>query len=136
VSPRALVAFVLALPMHAAQAAEDCSGLETQAAISACAAQALRQTEAELDEAYREAMARLAGDAAGKQALTRAARAWLAFRDADCAFVAAPAAGGSIQPMVMADCLAGLSRARLAQLRAWLACPEGDLTCPLPAGAP
>ena len=44
-------------------------------------------------------------------------RAWLAFRDSQCAIEGGEYAGGSMQPMVRAQCLARLTRERTAQLK-------------------
>jgi len=44
-------------------------------------------------------------------------RAWLAFRDAQCAIEGGEYAGGSMQPMVRSGCLARLTRERTAQLK-------------------
>ena len=54
------------------------------------------------------------------------------FRDAECGFAASGVAGGSAEPMVTAQCLARLTQSRNADFKAYLACPEGDLSCPLP----
>jgi uncharacterized protein YecT (DUF1311 family) len=73
-------------------------------------------------------------DADGKKALaalTTAQRAWLAFRDAECAFVGSRTAGGSISATIVASCLAGLTDKRTDALKAYMDCPEGDLSCPV-----
>lgn len=44
-------------------------------------------------------------------------RAWLAFRDRQCAIEGGEAAGGSMQPMLRANCLARLTRERTVQIR-------------------
>lgn len=44
-------------------------------------------------------------------------RAWLAFRDKQCAIEGGEYAGGSMQPMIGAQCLARLTRERTAQLK-------------------
>ena len=120
-----------------AQAAEtDCTAPATQLDLNLCAARAGAGLDAEVDAAYAAAAARLGDDAAAQKLLAATRSAWLAYRDADCAFVAQPTDGGSIQPMVVANCQAEHARARLAILQSWLACPEGDLACPLPPKAP
>ena len=112
--------------------ARECGDQTSQAAMSECAGQAYRKSDAALNAAYREIVARLADDEAGRGRLQAAQRAWLAFRDAECAFATADSAGGSIQPYLQATCLDALTKARLTQLRAYLACEEGDLSCPVP----
>jgi uncharacterized protein YecT (DUF1311 family) len=131
-----LVVAFLAHAVAAVAAEPDCGALPTQSEINRCAADALARLDADLDQAYREAMTRLADDATSRERLAAAQDAWLTYRDADCAFVALPTEGGSVQPMVTANCRGELVRTRLARLRGWLDCPEGDLTCPLPPKAP
>ncbi len=131
-----LVAAFLAHAVAAAAAEPDCGALPTQSEINRCAADTLARLDADLDQAYREAMTQLADDATSRERLAAARDAWRAYRDADCAFVDLPTEGGSIQPMVTANCRADLARMRLATLQAWLDCPEGDFACPLPPKAP
>lgn len=131
----ALVAsLVLAAPAWAAGA--DCSAPATQLDLNLCAARTQAGLDAELDGLYAEALARLGEDEPAQQLLADAQNAWRTYRDADCAFVAHPAEGGSIQPIIVADCRADVTRARLAAVRSWLDCPEGDPACPLPPKAP
>ncbi|MGD9508502.1 MAG: lysozyme inhibitor LprI family protein [Geminicoccaceae bacterium] len=121
----------------AAQATEpDCAAPATQLDLNLCASRTLAGLDAELDAAYARASARLGDDDSARKLLVDAQDAWRAYRDADCAFVTQSTEGGSIQPMVAANCRADRTRARLAVVRSWLACPEGDLACPLPPKAP
>ena len=93
-----------------------------------------KRTDAELNAAYREIIGRLAGDPEARQRLVAAQRAWIAFRDAECAFATASSADGSIYPTCCTrPACDGLTGARLAQLHAYLNCQEGDLACPVPA---
>jgi uncharacterized protein YecT (DUF1311 family) len=112
--------------------AQPCGDQSTQLALNRCADAAYGKTDGELNVAYREITTRLAADAEGKRHLVAAQRAWLAFRDAECAFATAASADGSIYPMLRANCLDGLTGARLTQLRRYLDCQEGDLSCPVP----
>lgn len=114
----------------AAHAAPSCDQAASQAAMAQCAAQAYKQADASLNKAYRAATARLQDDAGRRDSLVRAQRAWLAFRDAECQFVAGN--GGSADAMVGSMCLESLTRARTDALNQYLSCPEGDLACPLP----
>lgn len=125
------LALGLALLCGAAQA-QECGDQASQAAMNECAGQAYHKSDAALNAAYREIVARLADDAAGRGRLQAAQRAWLAFRDAECAFATAASADGSIHPYVQATCLEALTESRLQQLQAYLACEEGDPSCPVP----
>jgi uncharacterized protein YecT (DUF1311 family) len=48
-------------------------------------------------------------------------RAWLAYRDAQCEAEGKSAEGGSMQPMLVAGCLARLTKARTAELKDMIA---------------
>ena len=77
-------------------------------------------------------MARLESENETRKALVGAQKAWLAFRDAECDFEAAGARGGSIQPMIVAQCRTRLTEARSGALRGFLTYAEGDAGCPVP----
>jgi len=62
-------------------------------------------------------------------ALRRSQRAWEAYRDADCAFQASGVAGGSVQPLVLAECRADRTDVRVKDLKAQVDCQEGDMSC-------
>jgi hypothetical protein len=53
-------------------------------------------------------------------------------RDADCAFIASGAEGGSVQPMLINQCMADKTVEREAFLASLLQCEDGDQSCPLP----
>lgn len=127
-----LVAALGAILLSGFAQAQECGDQASQAAMSECAGRAYRKSDAALNTAYREIVARLADDVAGRGRLQAAQRAWLAFRDAECAFANADSAGGSLYPYLQATCLDALTRTRLQQLQAYLACEEGDLSCPVP----
>lgn len=129
---RLVLALGVALLCGPAQA-QECGDQTSQAAMNECANHAYRTSDAALNAAYREIVARLADDEAGRGRLQAAQRAWLAFRDAECAFATADSADGSIHPYLQATCLDALIQARLGQLKIYLACQEGDLSCPVPA---
>jgi uncharacterized protein YecT (DUF1311 family) len=117
-----------------AATAQPCTDRPSQGDMSRCAAAAYKRADAELNEAYRKILTRLVDDAEAKRRLVAAQRAWIAFRDAECAFATAPGADGSVYPYLLTTCLAGLTEARLGQLQVYLDCREGDLACPVPAG--
>lgn len=128
----AMLAGLLQTAAVAAQADEDCSALPTQQAMNQCASANYKAADAALGKAYKAVVARL-GDDADRLALLRSAeRAWINFRDAECSFAADGVAGGSIAPMIRAQCLQAQTEARTAALQAYLACEEGDLDCPVP----
>ncbi len=105
---------------------------ETQAGMNACADAEYRREDARLNGQYGKIAARLADDAEGKARLKAAERAWIAFRDAECAFSTAAASDGSAYPMLLSQCRAELTRTRADQLGKYLSCEEGDMSCPVP----
>lgn len=111
-----------------------CDQASTQTDMSLCADQAYRKSDADLNAAYRDVMARLVDNKDATTRLQAAQKAWLFFRDAECAFSSAGVTGGSAYPMVLSMCLDKLTQARTKELRAYLKCEEGDMSCPVPAG--
>ncbi|TBU86514.1 hypothetical protein DNK34_23405 [Pseudomonas dryadis] len=128
------VAVVLAFsPLMAV--AEDCMDTAvSQTAMNGCARQAYEAADKQLNAVYREVTGRLADEVAAKQKLVAAQRSWIAFRDAECDFASSALDEGSARMMVDLGCLETLTRKRIADFQAYLDCPEGDLSCPLPRG--
>lgn len=100
---------------------------QTQAQMNARAAAGWRAADAAMTREWRATLAYMkrldAGDDTrgggfGYAAATLASqRAWLGFRDAQCAIEGGEAAGGSLQPMLRAGCLARMTRERTVQIR-------------------
>ena len=111
--------------------AEDCPD-QSQQGLNRCANAAYQKADEALNGAYKTILRRLKDDAATAKLLVAAQKAWIAFRDAECAFADSENAGGSIYPMVYAECLERLTEARTSALRLYLKCGEGDLGCPAP----
>jgi uncharacterized protein YecT (DUF1311 family) len=108
-----------------------CPG-QTQVELDECAGDEWLAADKALNTAYASIMSRLKGNDTVRTRLVAAERAWIGFRDAECAFVGAGVAGGSIQPMIVAQCRTALTKKRQAALTAYLSCQEGDLSCPVP----
>ena len=87
----------------------------------------LRAADARLNRVYHRLTTQVSS--AQQARLIQAERAWIAFRDAECAFRAGNAAGGSIHPMLLALCRTELTRARADQLDAQTTCKTTDLLC-------
>ncbi|WP_281062274.1 lysozyme inhibitor LprI family protein, partial [Mesorhizobium sp. M7A.F.Ca.ET.027.03.2.1] len=92
-----------------------------------------KRADQALNQTFKQIQKRLADDSDGKARLVKAQRAWIAFRNAECTFQSSGDDGGSAAPMVAAACQAELTKARTRQLRAYLNCQEGDLSCPVPS---
>ncbi|MDQ1611378.1 MAG: hypothetical protein QOG00_1309 [Pyrinomonadaceae bacterium] len=94
---------------------DPCPGEHTQFELNRCAARARDKADAELNQVYRELMKDTSG--AERAKLRDAQLAWLKFRDAHCDYRSVGNKGGSIYPMVVSFCLAGVTNARVEQLR-------------------
>ncbi|MDF2619904.1 MAG: hypothetical protein K0S00_2563 [Xanthobacteraceae bacterium] len=112
--------------------AQDCAD-PTQMGLDQCAGAAFKKSDARLNQIYGQISARLSGDAPTKAKLVAAQRAWIAFRDAECAFRAAGVEGGSIHSMTVTLCRTDVTDRRVTELEPLLKCEEGDTSCPVPA---
>lgn len=120
--------------MVSAAHADVCESAEDQATLNRCAQNSYQAADAELNALYHRIRQRLGDDPDAYRQLRDAQRHWISFRDAECAFAASAVEGGSIYPMVYDGCLEGLTLQRVDQFRQYLACEEGDMSCPVPAG--
>ncbi len=105
----------------------DCAAAQTQTDMNVAAGGKFRAADARLNRTYRALLAKVTP--AGKTKLQTAQRAWLAWRDSQCAFETAGTADGSIHPTIVAGCLESLTREQDRRLGAQLRCQEGDLSC-------
>jgi uncharacterized protein YecT (DUF1311 family) len=113
--------------------ADDCTKATDQATMTECAVKSYGKADAQLNALYKQIEQRLKDDADTKSLLVAAQRGWVAFRDAECKFSTSRVAGGSLYPMLNASCAEGLTAKRIADFKAYLACQEGDTSCPVPA---
>lgn len=109
---------------------EGCDNASTQLALTECSAQAYQSADDELNEAYQALVSKLEASPATLEKLREAQRAWISFRDAECALESSGVEGGSAQPMVRNGCLTTLTKQRTERLREHAQCEEGDLSCP------
>ncbi|MCT9843179.1 lysozyme inhibitor LprI family protein [Leclercia sp.] len=126
---RALIAGA-ALLLSTSALADECASLSNQTEMSTCAAQQYEAADKTLNQTYQAVMKRAA--APQRDLLKKAQQAWIALRDADCALIGSGTEGGSIQPMIVNQCLAEKTTEREAYLASLMQCEEGDLSCPLP----
>ena len=113
-------------------AAQDCPD-ESQAGLNQCADEAYKKADTALNATYKEVMARLKDSEDTAKSLVAAQRAWIAYRDAECDFIASGVEGGSALPMIVLQCREQETTRRTDELKALLNCEEGDLSCPVPA---
>ena len=112
--------------------ADECADPQDQATMNACAGKEFEAADKALNAAYHEVVRRIGDDHETKASLTAAQRAWIAFRDGECTFQTKSVEGGSIYPLIVADCKTALTEARTEQLKTYLDCEEGDMSCPVP----
>jgi uncharacterized protein YecT (DUF1311 family) len=104
----------------------DCSDPQTQADMNQCAARDANEADAGLNLIWKEVVAsyekmdRDSGSNEGVKRLRAAQRAWMAFRDAECAVAGYEALGGSMESMLVSGCVAQLTKRRAAELRQML----------------
>jgi uncharacterized protein YecT (DUF1311 family) len=87
----------------------------TQGELDACAESSAAEANTYLNKSYQALLKYLCSDE--KAQLAASERAWIVFRDADCAFWGR--GDGSIAPMNQAFCLADRSRERAKELDSW-----------------
>lgn len=125
----AMIVLVLLAPVPAL--ADACSHAQTQSQMDICAADEYRAATDTINNLYKETFRRY--DPQGQDLLRKSERAWISFRDAECDFRTMGNKGSTIWPMVHAQCLTELTRARIKQLEATANCQEGDLSCRRPS---
>ncbi|WP_411035686.1 lysozyme inhibitor LprI family protein [Shinella sp. BYT-45] len=107
----------------------NCDKAVTQSDLNICAHREYEAADAELNTVYKKAMdAARAMDEELKDlgehyvgavdALKRAQRSWIGYRDGQCELAGFEARGGSMEPMLVSGCLADLTRKRTAELKA------------------
>ena len=92
---------------------------QTQAAMNAEARADFKLSDAELNKTY-EAVLKKLPDAESKEKLKQSQRAWLAFREAEAAFAADEARGGSMAPTIRYETMTELTQQRIKQLKSHL----------------
>ena len=120
----------IALFVSTSALADECANASTQLELNTCTAKQYQEADKKLNQTWQMAYKRAEGP---QQALLKKAQqAWIALRDADCAFISSGTEGGSVQPMIINQCLAEKTSEREAMLASLMQCEEGDLSCPLP----
>ncbi len=119
-----------ALLLSTSALADECANASTQLEMNTCTAQQYQAADKTLNQTYQTAIKRAA--APQRDLLKKAQQAWIALRDADCALIGSGTEGGSVQPMIVNQCLAEKTTEREAYLASLMQCEEGDLSCPLP----
>ncbi|MDW3562089.1 hypothetical protein CIW68_19620 [Enterobacter cloacae] len=118
-----------ALLLSASALADECDKATTQLELNTCSAQQYQAADKKLNQTYQAAIKRAA--APQRDLLKKAQQAWIALRDADCNFIGSGTEGGSVQPMIISQCLTEKTVEREAFLASLMQCEEGNLSCPL-----
>ena len=124
-SPKAAAAKLSPPVIHELFTPLPCGGTPTNRTTVqqlGCAERDIVSTDKLIDAVSRTVFQRLGDDRARRRFVT-AARAWLAYRNADCASRSDVFEGGSQAPVLDAQCTAARSKTRLADLRTF----AGDL---------
>ncbi|MDX8499642.1 lysozyme inhibitor LprI family protein [Mesorhizobium sp. VK4C] len=98
--------------------------------MTICANTDYEAADAKLNAAYKDLVG--GNDGKANKLLQTAQRAWIAFRDAECAYSTADSEGGSIHPMEVSQCLTELTNERTKQLTSGPNCQDGDPSCASP----
>jgi uncharacterized protein YecT (DUF1311 family) len=114
----------------AAQAQECDRNDDSQSMLNICADADYQAADAKLNATYKNIVS--SNDQASNKLLQTAQRAWIAFRDAECAYSTADSEGGSIHPLEVSQCLTELTNERVKQLTSGRNCQEGDASCSSP----
>jgi uncharacterized protein YecT (DUF1311 family) len=119
--------FLLVAAPALAQDEPDCTSPQTQANMNTCADADFLKADGELNALWEDAKTNSENsDDTGAQAkaLLTAQRSWLVFRDSQCEMEGIVAAGGSIQPMLIANCKTRMTTERVKQLQDYINGPE------------
>ncbi|ACP26259.1 putative urease-associated protein [Sinorhizobium fredii NGR234] len=119
---------VLATSAFAQEPEVDCQKAETQMDLNICADREYQAADADLNKTYGKAIAAMretdkelgdidAAYVGAVEALKKAQRAWIGYRDGQCELAGFEARGGSMEPMLVSGCLAELTRKRTAELK-------------------
>jgi uncharacterized protein YecT (DUF1311 family) len=82
--------------------------------MRACSSDELKRQDERLNKAYEALQKRL--EPPVRDRLRLAQRAWIQFRDAECALVGAPEAGGTLGPVIVDGCHVEMTAIRADQL--------------------
>ncbi len=121
-----MISFALAGLLLAAQQ-PNCADPQTQAEMNECAAREAEKADEDLNLIYKttveeyQRMDRESESTEGVKRLRAAQRAWIAFRDAQCAVAGYDALGGSMESLLVSGCVAELTKQRATELRRMIA---------------
>ena len=121
-----IFALALGLPMIVVPvtgALANCADPQTQTDMTICAGEHFEKADARLNKVWSELRRARGTSADDKESFTvvlEAQRTWLAYRDAQCKAEGYEAHGGTMEPMLVADCKARLTDERAKSLQEML----------------
>jgi uncharacterized protein YecT (DUF1311 family) len=126
---------MVAAPAMAQDPEIDCENAMAQQEMNYCAGRDFETADAELNAVYRQAMAKMRETDAelaeigenyvgAVEALKKAQRGWIAYRDGTCELAGFDARGGSLEPMLVSGCLAETTRKRTKELQDLIEPPQ------------
>jgi len=106
----------------------DCEKAMTQSDLNICANKDYEAADKDLNAVYKTTMTAVQetdkelGEidpnyVGAVEALKKAQRAWIGYRDGQCDLAGFEARGGSMEPMLVSGCLADLTKKRTAELK-------------------
>jgi uncharacterized protein YecT (DUF1311 family) len=96
----------------------NCNNPQTQSEMNACAGIAYQNADRRLNQVYQQLLPKLS--TSRRQQLVTAQQAWIRFRDTSCTFERSQFEGGTMAPMVQANCLARVTQQRTKELERYL----------------
>jgi uncharacterized protein YecT (DUF1311 family) len=88
---------------------------QTQAEMNILANKDYKAADAKMAKIYKKVLNSLT-NASDKKLLLEAQRAWIKYKETHCKLVANAYKGGSIQPLIYANCLTSITEARIKAL--------------------
>lgn len=113
-----ILIFVASCPLAPAIAAQDCKNPQTQIAMNICSQEEYEREGIRLNKNYKELVAKL--DTSRRTQLKEVQLAWIKFRDLQCKYDASLYEGGSMQPLIQANCLLYITKQRNKDIKAML----------------
>jgi uncharacterized protein YecT (DUF1311 family) len=112
----------------------DCANAMTQADMNICANKDYETADLALNAVYKKTVVAMkekdrelgeidANYVGAVDALKKAQRAWIDYRDGQCDLAGFEARGGSMEPMLVSGCLADLTKKRTDELKALIEGP-------------
>ena len=113
-----LAPVAMAVMAFSSAAHEDCGAQSSQIEMNACFGRDLQRADSRLNGAYAKRLDGMRDDPGGARLLRDAERAWMDFRDKNCAFLAHGEEGGSVYSTMLATCRITMTEARTKEIQA------------------